>query len=83
MGPDVATAVSAVGTLLGGVAAVGSMTKKTPAPTPLPKPAEPTVMPTPDDEMAQKARKRQLQSIQQRSGYASTILSDSRKDTIG
>jgi len=41
----------------------------------LPKPVAPTVMPTPDDDAVQQAKKRQIAEIQARSGRASTILS--------
>ncbi len=41
----------------------------------VPTASAPTVMPTPDDDAVQQAKKRQIAEIQARSGRASTILS--------
>ena len=49
-----------------------------------PTPQEPAVAPLPDDQAAGMARRRQIAAIQQRSGRASTILSDiSQGDRLG
>lgn len=57
---------------------MGSLTSKPKAPPP---PKAPAVMPTPDDEAIQKAKKAQLAAMMQRSGRASTFLSD--RETLG
>ena len=78
------SAVSAVGSLLGGAGALLSTTKKPPPPAPLPEIKEPPVMPTPDDRAAMEARRKQIAIIQQRSGRESTFLSDEgRSDRLG
>lgn len=51
---------------------VGLLASKAPAPTVQP----PAVMPTPDDAAVLAAKKRQAAAIMQRSGRASTMLSD-------
>ena len=87
MGPEVAavfSAVSAVGSLLSGAGSLFGSTKKAPPPAPIPEMKEPPVMPIPDDQAAQDARRRQIATIQQRSGRESTFLSDEgRGDRLG
>lgn len=58
--------------------------QKMPGATPLPGMESPPVMPIPDDQAAQAARRRQIAAIQQRSGRESTFLSDAgRNDRLG
>ncbi len=62
--------------VLGGAAAIKGLTTKPP------KMGGPKEMPMPDDKAAQAARRRQMASMQTRSGRASTILSD-QADVLG
>jgi hypothetical protein len=62
--------VSAIGSVLGGI---GALTRETPSPPPI---AKPVVMPTPDDEVVKRAKRRSLATQQGRSGRISTILSE-------
>lgn len=57
---------------------MGSLTSKPKAPPP---PKEPAVMPLPDDEAIKKAKKANLAAMMQRTGRASTFLSD--RETLG
>jgi hypothetical protein len=61
------------GGLLGGI--LGGDTPK------MPKPEKAKVMPSPDDEAARLARRRNIASQVKRGGRASTILTD--KETLG
>ena len=77
-------AVSAIGSLLGGVGAAKSSFAKAPEPKPLPEPKEPPVMPIADDKAARDSRRKQIAAIQGRSGRESTFLSDvGRDDKLG
>lgn len=62
--------------ILGGAAALKSLTAKPPTM------GAPKEMPMPDDKAAQAAKRRQMASMQTRSGRASTILSD-QADVLG
>jgi len=77
---EVFQAVSAVGSLLGGFGAAKGATQKAPAPAPIPEPKEPAVMPLPNDQAAAAARRKQIASIQGRSGRESTFLSEAGRD---
>lgn len=77
------TAISSVGTLLGGAGAVGGLLKKTPKPTPLPELKQPTVAPTRDDDAARRARQAEAARRTQTSGRQSTFLSDAGRETLG
>ena len=68
--------ISAVGSLLGAVGSAKSITQKEPKATPLPEPKPVPVMPEPDDQAAQQARRKRIAEIQGRSGRESTFLSD-------
>lgn len=74
------SAVSAIGSLLGGFGAAKGALQKAPAPTPIPEPKEPAVMPVPDDKAAMDARRKQIAAIQGRSGRESTFLSGIGQD---
>lgn len=78
------SAVSAVGSLLGGFGAAKGAVKSAPAPTPLPEPKPVPVMPEPDDAASQLARRKRIAEIQGRSGRESTFLSDvGQNDRLG
>ena len=58
--------------------------KKAPGATPFPGMEPPPVMPIPDDQAAEAARRRRIAEIQTRSGRQSTFLSDEgRGDRLG
>jgi len=80
MGADPAT-LMAIGSILGGGAAVASATGmfgggEEKAATATPAVSTPTVMPTPDDAAAKRAKQRTATALQQRKGRQSTILSE-------
>lgn len=64
-----------------GAALQGS--KKTPGATPIPGMESPPVMPIPDDQAAEAARRRRIAEIQGRSGRQSTFLSDEGSNRLG
>lgn len=74
-------AIQAIGTVLGGISAVKSLTADRPKPEPAPKPSEPEVMPARGDDASRRAGQRRLQQVRQRSGRLSTVLSD--RDKLG
>lgn len=79
-------AISAVGTVLGGIAAVKQATTKPEKATPIPKDAIPEIkeMPTPDDNASRAAAQRRVAGITNRSGRQSTVLSQAGdNDTLG
>ena len=78
-------AVAAVGSLLGSVGGLisGGMSKSPAAPAPLPAPKPPETMPSPDDDAVRRARQRQAAAIQQRSGRASTLLTELTREKLG
>ena len=78
-------ALSGIGTLLGGAASLiaGSRSRSEAPPVQLPAPEPPAAMPTPGDDAARKAAQRQQQAIRQRSGRASTMLSEFAKEKLG
>ena len=70
-------------TTVGGLITGGGMKEKTappPAP-PAPKPPEPR--PSPDDDAVRRARQRQAAAVQQRSGRASTLLTELTREKLG
>lgn len=76
--------IAAVGTLLGGIAAIAGLASGgVREPAPLPAPSAPAEMPVPDDAKAAKARQRTQLALRQRSGRASTILSDIGQEKLG
>ena len=77
------SAVSAVGSLLGGAGAFMGATKKAPPPTPIPEMKEPPVMPSPDDQASVLARRKRIAAISERSGRESTFLSENAGDRLG
>ena len=85
--PATIATITAVGSLLGGGAAVLNATgalggKKSSAPPPVVE--KPLVMPEPDDDAVKMARRRSLASQSARQGRASTILSDDyQSETLG
>lgn len=78
MGMDPAT-LTAIGSILGGSAAVASATGMfggKDATTATAEVKAPTVMPEPDDEAAKRAKRKLAGTLQQRKGRQSTILSE-------
>lgn len=69
-------AIQAVGTILGGVSAIGGLMGSKKSSAPAPAVSKPTVMPEPDDAATRAARRRSAASQSQRGGRQSTILSD-------
>ncbi len=67
----------------GGIGALIQGSQKTPEATPMPQMREPAVMPVPDDQAAQAARRKQTAAISQRSGRESTFLSENAGDRLG
>lgn len=80
MSADPAT-LTAIASIIGAGATAGSALglfggQDTPAAPKTPEVATPTVMPTPDDEAAKRAKAKQTAALTQRRGRQSTILSD-------
>ena len=84
MGPLGIAALVGAGVLGGTLLASMGKQQAAPAVAP-PAPVAPAVMPIPDDDAAQDARRRQIAASQNRTGRASTVLSQGvgESDTLG
>lgn len=72
--------------IVGATTALGARAAAAPsAPPPAPPPVvqKPSVMPLPDDEATERARRRELTKISEGSGRASTFLSDTKLGSSG
>ena len=77
MSGAISAVLGGVGTMVASLFGGGN---DTPAP---PSPTAPTVMPTPDDQAVQAAKKRSIAAQVARRGRASTILSDTGAEKLG
>ena len=76
---------TALATAVAGAVVSKALAPKAPKPTAVAAPVleAPVVMPLPDDQAAQAAKRRSIAAQVVRRGRASTILSDSSSETLG